>query len=166
LRYELGAGAIADFATLPGLGWGATARAGLATGGFHVDLSAAYFPPTNARVDAIRAELELFEVGLRGCYLLASRDLALGPCLRAALGRMAAASVSVPPPTTGSARYQALSAALEARVRLVEQLWLIGDAALIWNQRRPLFMVSGGAVLHQPDTLGLRLGLGLILRLR
>jgi hypothetical protein len=166
LRFEPGMGAIADFSVLPGPGWAATARLGIATGGFHIDLSGSYFPAKNTQSGPIRAELELFEVGVRGCYLVAYPNVAIGPCLRAALGRMAASSVSVPPPTSGHARFQALGASVEARVRLVDQLWLISDAGLIWNQRRPLFMVSGGAVLHQPRTVGLRLGLGLILTLR
>jgi hypothetical protein len=163
LRYEFVLHAASEFGALPGVGWGATLRLGLSWAALHADLSGSYFPAKTAEGAGANLQIDLAELALSGCYLASSPQLVFGPCLRASLGRMSARSNALSAPSTGSERYQALALAIQLRARLAELLWLFSDAALAWNQRRPIFVVSGSGTVHQPTTFGLRLGLGVAL---
>jgi hypothetical protein len=163
LRYEFALHAETAFGVLPGVAWGATLRLGISWAALHADLSVSYFPAKNAERDGANIELDLAELALSGCYLASSPHLGFGPCLRAALGRMSATSSTLHTPSTGAERLQAFGLALQLRARLAELLWLFSNAGLDWNQRRPIFVVSGSGTVHQPSTFGLRLGLGVAL---
>ena len=107
-------------------------------------------------------DLDFTEVSADACYLVAGADFGVGPCARAAFGRMTASSRSLRPPNSGDARFQMLAMGLQLRARLADALWLMGEAALAWHQRRPLFVLSEVGSLHQPSSAGLRLGLGFV----
>jgi RNA polymerase sigma-70 factor (ECF subfamily) len=137
LRYELGAGALLDSASLPKAGLGSAARAGLAAGAWRVMLSGAYLLPQDQTLGSARGTVRVIEIAVTGCHLWDIYPVAMGPCLRAAMGSMSASSLSVLEPTTGSGRSQSLSAGAEARLRLADSIALFSDISLVWNQRRP-----------------------------
>ncbi|MEY4581515.1 MAG: hypothetical protein RL701_6218 [Pseudomonadota bacterium] len=166
LHFELGVGAVLDVAALPRAGLGAAARVGLVVAHFHIDVSGVYLPPQTLRVAGVEGELDLFELGIAGCHLSALGTFLLGPCLRAAVGSLAAASFSTPAPSSGSGRYQSLSGGLEARVHLLEAIWLAADLAIIWNQRRPNFVLAGFGRLYEPVQLGFRAQFSLVVAIQ
>lgn len=163
LRYELGANAQTAFGVLPGIAWGATLRAGLAWKAVHADLSFAYFPAKSVTRAGAAVDFDLLEVGLQACYLATGATLSLGPCARAAVGSMSASSTNLRTPMNGNARFQMLALGVQLRGHLADSLWLMGEAALAWHERRPVFVLSGESSLHQPRAIGLWLGLGLVL---
>jgi hypothetical protein len=163
LGYELGVGAASGFGVLPGVAWGANLHAGIAWAALHADLSFGLFPAKRAERAGATVDLSLAEVALQACYLVAGSSVGVGPCVRAALGQITASSRGLGAPTSGDARFQMLTVGVQLRARLADSLWLTGDAALAWHQRRPLFMISGAGTLYQPQSVGLRLGLGFVL---
>lgn len=163
LRYDVILQGASEFGALPGVAWGATLRFGLSWAALHADLSGSYFPAKTAERDGTTIELDLAEIALSGCYLASSPNLVFGPCLRASIGWISANSSSLTEPSSGAERLQALALAIQLRARLADPLWLFSEAALAWNQRRPIFVISGVGTLHQPTTFGLRLGLGVAL---
>jgi hypothetical protein len=162
LRYELGIHAASAFGLLPGVGWGADLRAGVAWSALHASLSFGYFPAKEIRRGGATVEMDYTEVGAEACYLVTSPDFGIGPCAHAELGRMTASSRSLRTPSRGDARVQMFGVGLQLRARLADSLWLMGDAALAWHQRRPIFVLSEAGPLHQPRSIGMRLGLGFV----
>jgi len=163
LRYELGVNAASAFGVLPGVAWGANLRAGIAWSALHADLSFGFFPAKQVARASATVDLSLAEVSLHACYLVAGQNFGIGPCARATLGQIAASSRGLGAPVRASERFQVLALGAELRARLADSFWLTGDAELGWHQRRPIFMISGAEVLHQPRSVGLRLGLGFAL---
>jgi hypothetical protein len=165
LGYELGVDAASAFGLLPGVGWGAHLRAGIAWSALHVNLSFGYFPAKQLERLGATVDLDFTEVGAEACYLVTNvmgSRLGIGPCARAALGRIAATSNNLRSPNSGDARVQMLAMGLHLRARLAGSLWLMGEAALAWHQRRPLFVLSEAGPLYQPRSVGLRLELGFV----
>jgi hypothetical protein len=162
LRYELGVNLVSAFGLLPGVGWGAALRAGIAWSALHAALSFGYFPAKQIEHAGAAVDLDYTEGAAEACYLVIGPNLGIGPCARAALGRMAASSSGLRMPNSGDARVQMLAMGLHLRARLAGSLWLMGEAALAWHQRRPVFVLSEAGSLHQPRSLGLRLGLGFV----
>lgn len=163
LHYEVAVRATGAFGVLPGAAWGGNLSAGLAWSSFHANLSFGYFPAKEVKRGNATVEFDLAEVGLDACYLVAGERFAIGPCARAAVGRIGVSSRGLNTPTTGDGRFQMFAVAVQLRVRLMTSLWLASDAALAWHQRRPLFVLSGGDTLQQAHSVGLRLGLGIVL---
>lgn len=165
LSYEFSLGAASAFGTLPGIGWGASLRGAVVWSGLHAGLGLAYFPSKQLQRGGASVDLDLTEVSANACYLFARSSLAAGPCVQATLGRMAATSRGLNTPENGDARFQAFAAGVQLRSRIFGTVWLVGDAELAWHQRRPLFVLSGGSTLHQPRSVGLSLGVALLLAL-
>lgn len=161
-RYELGADVTGAFGLLPGIGWGAHLRAGIGWRALHAALAFGYFPAKRAELSGASVDLSLLEVSAEACYLVSGASFALGPCASAALGQMAAGSRDLRTPNAGSSRFQMLAFGAQARIQLTTSLWLLADTALAWHQRRPLFVVTGAGTLHQPSSLGARIGLGVV----
>jgi hypothetical protein len=161
-RFGFGMRAMSDFGVLPSVAFGAAIALGVAFESLHLELTGLYFPAQSLDRASVQAEFDLAELGLAGCYLVPSDDLALGPCVRAVLGRMAATARANTGAVIGAgdARVQSLAAAMQLRLRIAGDLGLFAEAALIWNQRRPAFTVSTLGTLHQPRSVGLQLGLG------
>jgi hypothetical protein len=163
LRYELAVHATGAFGILPGTALGGNLSAGLAWSSFHASLSFGYFPAKEVKRGNATVDFDLAEVGLDACYLVAGDRVAIGPCARAAVGRIGASSRGLNTPTTGDGRFQMFAVAVQLRVRLTTSFWLASDAALAWHQRRPVFVLSDADTLQQAHSVGLRLGLGIVL---
>jgi hypothetical protein len=162
LHYEFGFDVTSAFGVLPGIGWAGHLRGGIGWHALQAGIVAGYFPAKSVGHAGASIDVSLIELGAEACYLVNGTGFALGPCAFAALGQMAASSRDLRAPNAGDSRFQMLAFGVQARIHVASSLWLLGDAALAWHQRRPLFVLTGAGSVHQARSLGARVGLGVV----
>jgi hypothetical protein len=172
------AGAV-ESGTMPGLGFGFTARVGGRFGRYRLETQLSrYLSRRAVGADPSKgAELTVSSVGIWGCFrAIPSRELGLsppgvpytdlnprieaGPCLGAELGQLDAVGFGIAAPARGRSSYAGTGGAL--RLGATANSWLSLDLRLegVVLLHRPTFVVDELGPVHRPDAWSLRGSLG------
>lgn len=172
------AGAV-ESGTMPGLGFGFTARVGGRFGRYRLETQLSRYLSRRATgMDPSKgAELTISSVGMWACFrAIPGRELGssapgagfkdsnprieAGPCLGAELGQLDAIGFGIASPARGRSSYAGAGGAL--RLGATANPWLSLDLRLegVMLLHRPTFVVDELGPVHRPDAWSLRASLG------
>lgn len=172
-------GAAVESGTMPGLGFGFTARVGGRFGRYRLETQLSRYLSRRATgVDPSKgAELTISSVGIWGCFrAIPAREVGVGapgtpledtnprieagPCVGAELGQLDAIGFGIAAPARGRSSYAGSGGAL--RLGATASPWLSLDLRLegVVLLHRPTFVVAELGPVHRPDAWSLRASLG------
>jgi len=153
-----------DLGTFP------SARGGMAVDGavswphWFLSLSGALYPEVQENLAGASGPIafSLLALRARGCHLFGNPSFRLGPCLSAELGTIQAGQTSghVDPPQA-SELWSAISAGLEAQLRVLPWLSPFATVDASFPLSRPRFILDDGTLVHQPSVVALVGGIGI-----
>jgi hypothetical protein len=163
-RWAVEAGLLGDWGSLPDVGAGAELGLRLSSGHRALRATLLAFPKSSLAVAAPRGgSVALLAASFAGCTGRAAGDFEFVACGGAELGRMEGHGTGVTQPGRGSAWWLAPRGDVSTSWGSADlRVWLRAGVVLPLN--RPAFVLDGEAV-HQPNTIALRLGAGLEVRL-
>lgn len=130
---------------------------GMRIGPIDLRVRAQFFLPRDIALAGTTSTFNAFSFDLAACAPWTLGRWVLSPCVRAELGRIAANITGpIEEPRAGAARFQAVGAGGEVRIRVYEPLWLLLAADFTWFLRRPQFVVTDLGEVNRPRQLGLR----------
>lgn len=130
---------------------------GMRVGPIELRVRAQFFLPRAIALAETTSTFNAFSFDLAACVPWTLGRFVLSPCVRAELGRIAASIAGpIEEPRPGAARFQAVGAGGEVRIRIYEPLWLSLAADFTWFLRRPQFLVTDLGEVNRPRQLGLR----------
>jgi hypothetical protein len=133
------------------------AQLGVRIGPIELRARAQLFLPRSIVLADTTTTFNAFSFDLAACVPYGLGWIGVAGCIRGELGRMAAKPAgTLEDPRPGNARFQAVGAGAELRVRVVEPLWLALGADFAWFLRRPRFVVTDLGEIGRPAALGVR----------
>lgn len=137
---------------------------GLRVGPIELHVRGQFFPARSASRAETTTTFSAYSFDLLVCSPWQIGRFALGPCVRAEVGRLAAdAQGSLEAQAPGAARFQALGLGAEVRVRVMAPLWLSLGGDFAWILRRPQFVVTDLGEVLRPSKFGARVYVGPLL---
>jgi hypothetical protein len=137
---------------------------GMRVGPIELRVRAQYFLPRAIALADTTSTFNAFSFDLAACAPWTLGRFVLSPCVRAELGRIAANIAGpIEEPRPGAARFQAVGAGGEVRIRIYGPLWLSLAADFTWFLRRPQFVVTDLGEVNRPRQFGLRSSFGPLL---
>lgn len=145
----------------PHVGFGVEMGIWVVWDGFAGEVTATRWLERLAELPASRrfgAAIGLDSVAARACW----NPARFGPrvCLLGERGTMSGRGVGLFDAKVGEAVYSAVGLGVSLRARLRSHVALVGGFDMLSAIDRPRFVLDRGTVLHQPDAMAARVGLG------
>ncbi len=169
LDFHAAASAVGDWGSLPRIAFGAEVAAGVAVKPLALELSAMLLPEVEeviAQQPKRGGNIALFAAGLRGCYELRGSALDTRLCAGFEAGRLQGTGFGTATTDTKNSLWTAARLGGFARYPLVAPLALRFGAEGLVPFSQPQFWLNNVGLVHQPNSVVVRLQLGLELLFR
>lgn len=157
LDWKLNASGVLDWGSLPHPAFGLEASAGVGAGRWLIEALGVYWPTVRtivAREPDRGGDIELWALGLRGCWLVIPGDVSARACVGGEAGRLRGDGFGTTGWTgSGTSVWLAGKLALGGSVALSRPLTLDANLEATIPANRPEFHLEGVARVHRPAAL-------------